>query len=82
MLLLVHVDQLWRRSSHAYRSCNTYTDVGKSYTERGCCESNMAVPSETCPVYSTESNGVYEDGWNLLVVVVLAIVSFASAIPL
>ena len=45
-------------------------------------ESDKAVPSETCPVSSTESNGVYGDGWNLLVVVVLAIVSFASAIPL
>ena len=58
------------------------SDEGKPYIERACCESDTAVPSETCPVYSTESNGVYEDGWNLLVVVVLAIVSFASAIPL
>jgi hypothetical protein len=57
-------------------------DEGKSYTERGCCESDKAAPSETCPVSSTESNGVNEDGWNLLIVVVLAIVSFASAIPL
>lgn len=52
------------------------SDEGKPYAERSCCESDMSVPSELCPIHSTESNDSNEVSLSILVIsVTISIVS-------